>query len=131
MAKHKHLSFKVLNERCLSPFECIHNDIWGPCLISSIFRCTWFIIFVDDRTCVTWLYVVKSKAEVSQVVLQFCEMITNQFGGGIKHFQSNNAKEFFNSIVNSYFVKRDVIHESSRVNTPQQNGREELVTYFQ
>ena len=29
LAKHKRSSFKSLNDRCLSPFECIHSDVWG------------------------------------------------------------------------------------------------------
>ena len=68
------------------------------------------------------MYLLKSKAEVSQVVLQFCEIITTQFGWVVKHFRSDNGKEFFNAIVNSYFIKIGGIHESSCINTPQQNG---------
>ena len=80
------------------------------CHIPSIPGCTWFVIFVDDCTRVTWLYLLKSKAEISQVVLQFCETITTQFGVVVKCFCSDNGMEFFNSIVNSYFVKKGVIH---------------------
>ena len=35
------------------------------------------------------------------------------------------AKSFFNSIVNSYFMKKGVIPESFCINTPQQNGLDE------
>ena len=95
MEKHKRSSFKNLNDRCLSPFECIHSDVWGPCPIPSISGCTWFVIFVDDCTRVTWLYLLKSKLEVSQVVLQFCEMITTQFRVEVKCFHLENGKDFF------------------------------------
>ena len=95
LAKHKHFFFKNLNHRCLSPFECIYNDVWGPCLFPSIFGCTWFVVLVDDCTQVTWLYLLKSKVEVSQVVLQFCEMISTQFGVVVKCFSSDNSMEFF------------------------------------
>ena len=67
------------------------------------------------------MYLLKSKAEVSQVVLQFCEMITTQIAWVVKHFRSDNGKEFFNAIVNSYFIKIGGIHESSCINTSQQN----------
>ena len=45
LGKHKRSSFKNMNDRCLSLFECIHKDVWGPCLIPSISGCTWFVIF--------------------------------------------------------------------------------------
>ena len=45
LAKHKHFSFKNMNDRCLSPFECIHSDVWGPFPIPSISGCTWVVIF--------------------------------------------------------------------------------------
>ena len=49
-------------------------------------------------------------------------MITTQLGVVVKCFHSNNGKEFFNYIVNLYFIEKRVIHESSFINTPQQNG---------
>ena len=91
--------------------------------IPSISGCTRFAIFVDDCTQVTWIYLLQSKAKVSEVVLHFCEMIATQFRVVIKRFHSDNAKEFFfNSIVDLYLIKMGVIHESSFVNTCQQNG---------
>ena len=57
-----------------------------------------------------------------KVIIQFCEMISNQFGKKIKRFRSDNGTEFFNSEVRTYFLDNGIIHESSCVNTPQQNG---------
>jgi hypothetical protein len=48
-------------------------------------------------------------------------MINTQFEIGIKHFRSDNAKDFFNQNLYYYFQKRGIIHKSSCVNTPQQN----------
>nr|KYP55559.1 Retrovirus-related Pol polyprotein from transposon TNT 1-94 [Cajanus cajan] len=49
-------------------------------------------------------------------------MIKNQFGVGIKRIRSDNAKDYFNLVLNSFCQKEGIIHESSCVNTPQQNG---------
>ena len=48
-------------------------------------------------------------------------MIKNQFRVNIKRFRSNNARDYFNQIITSFFEKEEIIHESSCVNTPQQN----------
>ena len=49
-------------------------------------------------------------------------MIKNQFGVGIKRIRSDNAKDYFNLVLNSFCQKEGIIHQSSCVNTPQQNG---------
>ena len=48
-------------------------------------------------------------------------MIQNQFGAKIKIFRFDNARDYFNQILTSYFQKEGIIHESSCVDTPQQN----------
>eukprot|EP00261_Vitis_vinifera_P038781 XP_019080024.1 PREDICTED: uncharacterized protein LOC109123752 [Vitis vinifera] len=40
----------------------------------------------------------------------------------VKRFRSDNAKDYFNQILTPYFQREGIIHESSCVNTPQQNG---------
>ena len=49
-------------------------------------------------------------------------MIQTQFGVKIKVFRSDNARDYFNQVLSSYFQKEGIIYESSCVNTPQQNG---------
>lgn len=49
-------------------------------------------------------------------------MVKTQFGVSIKRVRSDNAKDYFNHEFNSFFQKESIIHESSCVKTPQQNG---------
>ena len=49
-------------------------------------------------------------------------MVKNQFNVTIKKFQSNNAIDCFNQVLTPYFQHEGIIHKSSCVNTPQQNG---------
>ena len=44
---HVHLSPRV-NNRAFAPFELVHSDVWGPCLVvcPTVFR--YFVMFVDD-----------------------------------------------------------------------------------
>ena len=52
-------------------------------------------------------------------------MIHTQFGRGIQHFRSDNAQDFVNADLASYFVERGILHETSCVATPEQNGMAE------
>ena len=64
----------------------------------------------------------KNKYDVSHIVLTFFRMIKTQFGVGIKRFRSDNARDYFNHTLADFFQQEGIIHESSCVNTPQQNG---------
>ena len=56
------------------------------------------------------------------VLPNFHMMIQNQFGTKIRRFRSDNTRDYFNQILSPYFHKERIIHESSCINTPQQNG---------
>ena len=49
-------------------------------------------------------------------------MVQNQFRVKIKNFMTHNAKDYFNQVLSPYFQSQDILHESSCVNTLQQNG---------
>ena len=49
-------------------------------------------------------------------------MVQNQFGVKIKNFRTDNARDYFNQILSPYFQSQGILHDSSRVNTSQQNG---------
>lgn len=52
----------------------------------------------------------------------YMAMIKNQFGVTVKRFRSDNARDYLNQTLTPFFQKAGIIHESSCVNTPQQNG---------
>ena len=113
MAKLRRMSHKSLDDRCSSPFDYTHSDIWGLRLVESLTTCQFFVVFIDDYNRTIWLHLLKTKEEVLKIIVQFCEMIYNQFGKRIKRFQSCNGTEFLNSEVRSYFLDNGIIHKSS------------------
>ncbi|WVZ24536.1 hypothetical protein V8G54_003080 [Vigna mungo] len=113
-AKHKRVPFPISNKMSPFPFSLVHTDVWGPAYVPNISGAKWFLTSIDDCTRVTWVFLLKQKSEVSSVFVQFVSMIKNQFGVSIKRIRSDNAKDCFNH--------EGIIHESSCVNTPQQNG---------
>ena len=52
-------------------------------------------------------------------------MIHTQFGRGIQRFCSDNARDFVNSDLASYFAEHGILHETSCVATPEHNGMAE------
>lgn len=122
LAKHKRVPFSLSNNRSPIPFYLIHSDIWGPSSVPNVSGARWFVSFIDDCTRVTWIFLLKNKSDVSTVLPNFLSMVKNQFGVSIKRFRSDNARDYFNQILTPFFQREGIIHESSCVHTPQQNG---------
>lgn len=80
------------------------------------------MIFVDDCTRMTWLYLLKHKDEVFTVFQSFHAMIQTQFSTQIRILRSDNGGEYVNHHFHSYFQQHGLIHKISCPQTPQQNG---------
>jgi len=48
-------------------------------------------------------------------------MIFNQFGISIKSLRSDNGRQYFNHNLISFFANMVILHQSSCVDTPEQN----------
>ena len=70
----------------------------------------------------TWLYLVKNKSEVAERFLTFHSMIKPQFSATLQVFRSDNGGEFVNKYLQGYFKENGIPHETTCVDTPQQNG---------
>lgn len=64
----------------------------------------------------------KSKEVVFQNIVVFYNMLKSQFSKNIKVFRTDNGTEFVNSKVKQFFEQNDLIHQTTCVYTPQQNG---------
>ena len=92
-AKHHHLSSSPrVNKRASAPFELVHSDVWGPCLVVSLTGFQYFITFVDDHSRTTWLYLMKNRSELFSHFRAFCAEIHTQFHVSVQNLRSDNAK---------------------------------------
>ena len=75
-AKSHRASFPlILNKKNTTPFSLIHSNVWGPASHSDGSGIKWFVIFIDDCTRITWLYLMKYKNEVFQIFQVFHRMV--------------------------------------------------------
>ena len=116
-----HLSPRV-NKRAFAPFELVHYDVWGPCpvLSSNVFK--YFITFVDDFSCVTWLYLMKINSKLFSYFSAFYAEIQTQFHIYVQTLRSDNAKEYMSEPFQSFMLQHGILHQTSFVDTPSQNG---------
>ena len=69
------LPFNTSVSHALSSFDLIHSDVWGPSPISTIGGSRYFVIFVDDFSRYTWIYLFKNRSELYQIYRDFTKMI--------------------------------------------------------
>ena len=94
----------------------------GPSRVETNTGARWFITFIDDHTRVCWIYLMKKKSEAFNIFQTFHTMIKTQFQTTIRILRTDNGREYFSQILGDYLQSAGIIHQSSCVDTPQQNG---------
>ncbi|KAG7567306.1 Reverse transcriptase RNA-dependent DNA polymerase [Arabidopsis thaliana x Arabidopsis arenosa] len=122
-AKQTRESFPLSNNKTSFPFEMVHCDLWGPYRTTSICGSNYFLTLVDDYTRAVWLYLLPSKQTAPLHLKNFISLVERQFSTKIKTIRSDNGSEFV--CLSSFFAEHGIVHETSCVGTPQQNGRVE------
>jgi len=122
LAKSHRTTYPLSMNKSNIPFALVHSDVWGPSPVSTISGIRWFVIFIDDCTRMTWLYLLKNKSDVLSVFQSFHTMVQTQFSAKIQTLRSDNGGEFKNHQFQAYTQSHGLIHETSCPHTPQQNG---------
>lgn len=104
-------------------FDLVHCDLWGPYRTPAFCGSRYFLTLVDDCSRAVWLYLLPDKSSVSTNLQNFLRMIERQFSKKVKKIRSDNGTEFL--CMTRFFKEEGIIHETSCVYTPQQNGRVE------
>lgn len=90
----------------------------GPFSVSTSERYRHFLTIVDDYTQVTWVYLLRTKAEVLTMFPEFLQMIQTQYKAVIKAIRSDNALELrFVDL----FRKKGIVPFHLCPETPKQN----------
>ncbi|GKB17266.1 putative RNA-directed DNA polymerase, partial [Tanacetum coccineum] len=121
-AKQTRESFSLSDHKSNKIGELVHLDVWGPYKITSRDGFRYFLTIVDDFSRAVWVYMLKGKDDVYDSIINFVQMITNQFETNVKIFRSDNGTEFTNNRFQSFFNEKRILHQTTCVYTPQQNG---------
>jgi len=79
------------------PFDLVHSDVWGPCLLPSKLDFRYFVSFMDDYSRVTWIYLLEFHSEVFSTFKAFHSEVKNQFNSSIKLLRYDNVKEYLDN----------------------------------
>ena len=104
------------------PFDLVHCDVWGPSRTSSISNFRYYIVFIDDFSRASWVYLLRDRTNVLPSVRQFLQEISTQYSLTPKILRTDNAMEFVQTALQDHCSSLGIIHQTSCPHTSQQNG---------
>lgn len=105
----------------------VHSDVWGPLAIPNQNRFKYYVLFVDDYSRMSWLYLMKDRNEVFTKFLLFVNEIHTQFSATIQTFRSDNALEYTHHSLKHivtimvFFMRPRVCKLHSKMEFPNEN----------
>ena len=67
----------------------VHSDVWGPTPVESRGGKRYYVTFIDDKSRLTTLYLLRTKDEVPSVYKQYEAWVETQMGMKIKILNSD------------------------------------------
>lgn len=117
------LPFVLLDFKAKNPFDLVHSNLWGASPVASVTGVHYFLLFIDDFSHFTWLYLLKSKYETYPIFLKFKALVETQFSTKIKALHSNWGGEY--KCISTFLSQHGIHHKVSCPSIPKQNGRVE------
>jgi hypothetical protein len=105
--------------------EITHTDVCYVGIPALNGDFTMFILFIDDATRFTVIYLLRSKSDSAAAFFDYDKKVLNFSGRHCQILKSDGGTEYFNSTVRTYCQQFGIIQNSSDRYTPQGNGRAE------
>lgn len=75
LSKHIRSSYQGVPYKFSCPFSLTHSDMWGPLNVKNITGSWWFVLFIDDHSRLTWLFLMKENSEARRIFQNFKNMV--------------------------------------------------------
>ena len=122
IGKMHRLPFPHSQFQSTQPLELVHSDVWGPAPVNSNNGYKYYLLFVDDFSKFSWLFLLKSKSEVLNTFKHFKATVENQLSKSIKSLRTDCGGEYTSNAFTDFCSTQGITHQFSCPHTPQQNG---------
>ena len=108
--------------RAKAALDLVHSDVCGKVSTKSLSGSEYFLTFIDDKTRYTWVYILKSKADVFRRFLEWKALVENSMGRKLKTLRTDNGGEFTSAEFERHLQENGIRHQTTTPKTPEQNG---------
>ncbi|CAI7750908.1 unnamed protein product [Closterium sp. NIES-53] len=111
-----------------APLQTLHMDVWGPARVSGQGCERYFLVVVDDYTRYTTVFPLRSKGEVSAVLIPWIRTVRLQlrerFGQDLPvlRLHSDRGGEFSSDLLRDFCRGEGILQSFTLSSSPQQNG---------
>ncbi|CAI7757802.1 unnamed protein product [Closterium sp. NIES-53] len=111
-----------------APLQTLHMDVWGPARVMGQGRERYFLLVVDDYTWYTTVFPLRSKGEVSAVLIPWIRTVRLQlperFGQDLPvlRLHSDRGGEFSSDLLRDLCRGEGILQPFTLPDSPQQNG---------
>ncbi|CAI7840459.1 unnamed protein product [Closterium sp. NIES-53] len=111
-----------------APLQTLHMDVWGPARVSGQGHERYFLLVVDDYTRYTTVFPLRSKGEVSDVLIPWIRTVHLQlrkrFGQDLPvlRLHSDRGGEFSSDLLQNFCCGEGITQSFTLPDSPQQNG---------
>ena len=100
----------------------VHSDLWGPAPVESKGGRRYYVTFIDDKTRLTTLYLLRTKDEAPRVYKAYEAWVETQMGVKIKVLNSDRGGEYQGAAFVEYLKSKGTQQKLNVHDTPQQAG---------
>ena len=79
----------------------------------------YYVLFVDDFSCYSWIFPMQFKHEVFHIFVKFKLHVENLFSSTIKAFQADGGGEYTNNAFQNFLANHGFSFRSSCPNHPE------------
>ena len=108
--------------RAREPLELIHSDVCGPFNPPSFSKNRYFLLFIDDFSCKTWVYFLKEKSQVFECFKKFKAQVEKETKYQIKAIRSDRGGEYNSKEFLQFCEDHGIRRPATVPRSPQQNG---------
>ncbi|CAI7749778.1 unnamed protein product, partial [Closterium sp. NIES-53] len=111
-----------------APLQTLHMDVWGPARIRGQGHGRYFLLVVDDYSRYTTVFPLRSKGEVTEVLIDWIRIarlqLRERFGSDfpVLRLHSNRGEEFSSDLLRAFCPAEGIRQTFTLPASPQQNG---------
>ncbi|CAI5966867.1 unnamed protein product [Closterium sp. NIES-64] len=111
-----------------APLQTLHMDVWGPAPVRGQDYERYFLLVVDDYSRYTTVLPLRSKGEVTEVLIDWIRearlRLRKSFGSdfSVLRLHSDRGGEFSSGLLRAYCRARGIRQSFTLPDSPQQNG---------